>query len=213
MFFLCLLCSNWQSHCKIDEIHDDRNVFTLCRVLILPGNEIFQHNLSQSFDPVAPLLLVFFHSVWEKLWLLTASSHLRIEKGEKPFIFFSSRGQEGGTGARGDVQQLDATSLEIQKTAHVIPGSMSLPGQGRLCCSLELLGDKRLPGARSSHMEILPWSWIPLHQNGLWHRREGATKEVAVGKASMRGTSSFTAPTSSGGTTFPHVWGYTYYSS
>lgn len=73
-------------------------------MFILPGSEIFQRNPAQNFDQVAPLLLVFFHSVWEKLWLLIASSHLWIEKGGKnPLIFLPSGGKEGGVGARGDV--------------------------------------------------------------------------------------------------------------
>lgn len=40
-----------------------RNVVMLCQIFILPGSEIFQHNLAQNFDPVVPLLLVFFHSM------------------------------------------------------------------------------------------------------------------------------------------------------
>lgn len=101
--------------------------------------------------------------------------------------------------------QLAATSPEIQKTACVSPERVSLPGQGRLLKSGGAGGQKSPLGSQVPWVKILPWSWIPLPQDGPWHGWEGNVQEVAVGQVSLGRTSS---STSLGGTTSPPVWGH-----
>lgn len=169
----------------------------------LPGSEIFQHNLAQNFDPVAPLLLVFFHSVWEKLWLLKASSHLWIEKGER-----------GRKGARGDVMTVSCHFPWNPKDSLHVPreGVPAWPGQTVLQSGGA--GRQKTPlASQYPRVKILPWLWIPLHQDGPWHGWAGAIQEATVGQASLGRTFSSTAATSSGGTTSPPLWGHCCYCS
>lgn len=130
----------------------------LCQMFNLPGSEIFQHSPAQNFDPMAPLLQVFFHSVWEKLWLLIANSHLWIEKGGEMLIFFPSGGEEGAAGARGGVMAVSCHPYWNLKDSLCAPRK-HVPAQlgQRQCCSLEVLVDKWLPWAHST----LVWGSCP----------------------------------------------------
>lgn len=165
---------------------NDRDVFILWQLFTLPGSEIFQHNLAQNFDPVAPLLLVFFHSVWEKLWLLIASSHLRIEKGKR-----------GTKEARGYVMTVSCHFPWNPKDSLYVPRESVPAWPGQIVLQS---GRQKTPlGSQYPWVKIHPRSWIPLHQDGPWNGWEGAIQEVTVGQVSLGRTSSSTAPSSSEG--------------
>lgn len=122
--------------------------------------------------------------------------------GRKSLIFFHGEEKKMVWGW-GEMSQLASTPRwkEIlcvpRKCAPAQPGQSGGAG-----------GWKAPLGSQYPCMGILLWPWIPLHQDDPWHRWESATKEVAVGKVSMGGASSFTAPIGSGATTSPGVWGY-----
>lgn len=185
-----------------------RNAVMLCQKFILPGSEISQHNLAQNFDPAVLLLLVFSHSVWEKLWLLIASSHLWIEKGEGKASFSSIWEEKKVWWGWGEMLSQTA-AIPIEKWSCVSPGSA--------CDQRVQLGSARgwkAPlGSQYTCMVILPWPWIPLHQNDPRQRWMHATKEMVMGNISMGSDSGLTAPISSGGTTSPHLWRYAYCST
>lgn len=171
-------------------------------MFILPGSEISQHNLAQNFAPMALLLLVFSHSVSEKLWLLIASSHLWIEKGKEKASFSSIWEEKKVLWGWGEMLSQTA-AIPIEKWSCVSPGSV--------CDQQVQLGSARgwkAPlGSQYTCMVIFPWPWIPLHQNDPWQTWKCATNKV-MGNVSMGGDSSLTAPISSGGTTSPHLWRY-----
>lgn len=133
-----------------------RNVIMLCQMFILPGSEISQHNLAQNFAPMALLLLVFSHSVWEKLWLLIASSHLRIEKGEEKASFSSIWEEKKVLWDEGRCCHRQLPSP--LKSYPVCPQEVSVTSE----CSWEVLGDEKLLWAPST---FAWWSFLGLESH------------------------------------------------
>lgn len=134
-----------------------RNVFMVCQMCILPGSEKFQHNLAQNFDPVAPLLLAFFHSVWEKLWLLTANSHLWIEKEVKNLIFFPSRGAEAGVEARRDITAVSCHPSWNPEDSSCVPRKCVPAWPGHTVLQFGGAGGQKAPWVHSTLM----WGCCP----------------------------------------------------
>lgn len=118
-------------------------------------------------------------------------------------------GEKRKEGARGDVMTASCCFPWNPKDSLCVPrkGVPAWPGQTVLQSGGA--GRQKTPlGSQYPRVEILAWSRIPLHQDGPWHGWEGAVGQVSLGR-----TSSSTAPTSSGGTTSPHVWGHSCCSS